>query len=266
MTDRGGKICCILGHKGGTGKTTTSINLSAALAKYHNKKVLIIDTDIQLNATSLFKQNIGTHSLYDIISEDSQVDMVDCIYGTSYENLYILPNIERTAALEQEIIMNYPKGSIFRLQKRLRAYVKKNFDFIFIDSPANLGTFPVLSLVASDYAICPVETGSGFSMDGLKEAIQFVSNARKNFNENLEFMGVLRTKVRAHELAHRAILRIIEDKIPENKLLKTKIPYNATIQTAELKKETVFKVRSNATGATAYRELAVEIIDLCEGA
>lgn len=260
-----GTITTIVGHKGGTAKTTTAINLGAAIAKYYGKKVLVVDTDIQLNATSILHQGGGQHSLYNLLKKETDITADQCIYGTPYENLYLLPNIKSTAGLEQEIIVNFPQGSCFFLRDRFSKYARERFDITLIDSPANLGTFPLLSLIASDYAICPNETGSGFSLEGLKEVVSFVEAARKNFNEDLKFLRVLLTKVKVRELAHKATLALIENHYPADKIFETKIPSNAAVQTAELMKKTVFAFRTSASGAQAYKALASEFLELTGG-
>lgn len=259
-----GTITTIAGHKGGTGKTTTAINLAAAVGKYHDKRVLVVDTDIQLNATQLLTENVQEkwrYSLYDILRADSETTADQCVLWTGYENLYVLPNIKTTAGLEQELIVKYPEGSFFLLKKRLADYARENFDVTIIDSPANLGTFPLLSLLASDYAITPTDTGSSFSLSGLDEVGSWIEKVRENFNENLVDLGVLLTKVRPNELAHKATLKLIEDDFPAEKVFKTRIPRNAAVQSAERFRQTLFKFRSPAPAAKAYRELAAEFLE-----
>jgi len=256
-----GIVLSIINHKGGVGKTATTCNLGHALARI-GKRVLTVDMDLQCNTTAtLYGSDRPRYSLYELLDpEISENEIIEkCIYGTSYENLYIVPNIPETAAIEQRIIKRYPEGlQLFR--DKLRTYVKKNFDFILIDNPPNLGTFVLCSLMATDFVIVPSETGSKYSMEGLNEAVSFIEDIRENQNEELRFLKVLLTKVDQRMIVHKVSISQIRNFYPKEKVFKTMIPTNTAVQQAEMLGITIFKHRSNAAAAIAYSNLAKEVI------
>jgi chromosome partitioning protein len=256
-----GIIISITNHKGGVAKSTTAINIGHALARM-KKKTLVIDLDLQCNTTStLFGEERSRHSLYEILDPNEEnTDIERCVYGTSYENLYILPNIRETAAIENRLLkLNYDTASSV-LRKRARDYLKKQFDFILIDCPPNLGTFVINALVASDFVIVPNETGSKYSLEGLHEAVNFIEDIRENGNPDLRFLKVLMTKVDQRMIVHKATITQIRNFYPSDKVFKTIIPANTDIQKSELTGKTIYAYRSNAAGAKAYTKLAQELL------
>jgi len=250
-------IISIINHKGGVGKTATTVNLGHALARL-GKMVLIIDIDPQCNATSII---LGSDeyrkSLYDLLTTDQNPK--DFIHPTKYPNLFIIPNLPETATLEFDMVKTAPE-SLFELKKKLEL-IKNNYDFILIDNPPSLGVFCISSLNTSDYVIVPNEAGSRTSIEGLKRAVEFIEKIRNNSNPNLNFLKLLTTKVDKRLAVHKVLLKLIKTEFPQNKIFKTIIPVNTDIQKAELKKETIFKYKSNVSGAVAYKKLALELIE-----
>ena len=263
-----GTIISITNHKGGVAKSTTAINLGHALTKT-KLKVLVVDLDLQCNTTSnLFGEDRAKHSLFEILDPDHNHnghDISRFIYGTSHENLYIIPNIRETAAVENRLIkLPYDIFSTI-LRKRLRDYAKENFDFTLIDCPPNLGTFVINALIASDFVIVPNETGSRYSLEGLHEAVNFIEDIRENGNPNLRFLKVLLTKVDQRMMVHKATISQIRNFYPEDKVFETLIPTNTDFQKAELSGKTIYAYRSNAKGAIAYTKLAKELLKTIKG-
>jgi chromosome partitioning protein len=256
-----GTVISILNHKGGCGKTTTAINLGHALARM-NIKTLVVDADLQCNSTSnLFSHDRLKYSLFNVLNpEDGTISVSQCIFGTLYENLSLLPNSGDTAALEQKLIQHYPEGMQI-LRDRFRDYAKDNFDVVLIDNQPSLGSFVMNSLMASDFGIVPCETGSKYSLEGLSEAVSFIEDIRQTGATDIKFLKVLLTKTDQRKLAHRATITQIRNHYPAAKVFKTFIPTNTDFQKAELRSETIFSFRSNATGAIAYRNLAMELLD-----
>jgi cellulose biosynthesis protein BcsQ len=259
-----GLIISIINHKGGIAKTTTTVNLGHALSRL-GKKILIVDMDLQCNTTSTMfhDREIGKYSLIDILNPDNtEINVKECIHGTTYKQLYIIPNVRETAGIEQQLIKRYPEG-LSILRDRMRSYVKANFDFVLIDNPPNLGTFVISSLIASDFVIVPNEAGSKYSLEGLKEAVNFIEDIRETYNPDLKFLRVLLTKLDKRMMAHNATVELIRNYFPEEKVFETTIPSNTDFQKSELKNETIFKFRSGAIGAVAYMKLAEEILTIC---
>lgn len=255
-----GIIISIINNKGGCAKTTTTVNLAHALDK-EGQNVLVIDNDSQCNTSTILINNISAvnNTLYHLISQNVQV--TTCIYPTSYKRTSVLPNDQRTAALEIPLAKNMPK-SLFIYREILRDYVRKSFDIILIDNPPNLGFFVAASLYMSDFVIVPNEAGSMFSFEGLLNAVEFINEIRENGNPDLRFLRLLITKVDRRTNAAVNIIRLIKETFEPDQIFETIIPINAAFQQAELKKQSIFRFQVNSPGAKAYRSLALELLSI----
>ena len=250
-------IISIINHKGGVGKTATTVNLGHALARF-NKKTLIVDVDPQCNTTSiLLGENEYRKSLYDLLTTDENPK--NFIHPTSYPNLFVIPNMPESATLEYDIVKSAPE-SLFELKKKMALI--DGYDYILIDNPPSLGVFCISSLNASNCVIVPNEAGSRTSIEGLKKAVEFIEKIKLNGNPELLFLRLLHTKVDKRLSVHKALLQLIKDEFPKDRIFKTIIPANTDVQKAELKKETIFKYKSNVSSAIAYKELASELISI----
>ena len=253
-------IISICSHKGGVSKTQSSINIGHALAR-QNKKVLLIDLDIQLNLTNMFPDITYRNTLHDLLKDDP-IPVDECIASTMIPNLYLIPCASKLAVLENEILQNFAGGSFNLMKHRIRDVIADQYDYIIIDHPASLGTFPLLAVIASDLTIIPISTGSNFSLDGVNEALSFVEKTKTNFNQNLKNTKLLLSMVKKRELAHRASLTIVQEKFTKNELFKTHIPAAAAMETAELMRQTIFQFRSSAPVANAFKAVSKEIMEL----
>jgi len=259
-----GIIISIANHKGGTGKTTTAVNLGHALASKCKKRVLVVDNDAQCNTTTKLIGDLKpTHSMYELLNpEGEEFSPEDFIYETTYnENLLCIPNVQATSVLEPAMIRQSPQ-SFNILRRRLREYVLKNFDIVLIDNPPNLGTFVICSLHASDFVIIPHQAGSSDSVDGLMSALKFIYSIREDGNQDLKFLRVLVTQVDRRLTINKAIISQIRKVLKEDQVFKTTIPGNTVFQHAELYKQTIFRFRPSAPGAAAYKDLAFELVDI----
>lgn len=260
-----GLIISITNHKGGVAKTTTAISLSHALAR-EGKKVLAVDLDLQCNLTTTLIGNRRLKgSLYDLLNPvSSSVAPQDTVISTKYNRLYLVPNVEETAAIERPLI-ELPHGQSFMmLRTRFRKYAKENFDYTLIDCPPNLGAFVINALVASDCVIIPTEAGSRFSVEGLSEAVNFIEDIRSNGNPDLTLLKVLLTKADMRYQTHKAVMRQIRNHYPEERVFETFIPINVDLQKAELMRKTILEFKSHSRGAKAYKKVAREIIEITE--
>lgn len=257
-----GIVISIINNKGGCAKTTTTVNLAHALDK-EGKNVLVIDNDSQCNTSTMLINNTSSinNTLYNLLNHN--IPVTTCIYPTAYRRISLLPNDQRTAALEIPLAKNMPE-SFFIYRNKLRDYVLKSFDITLIDNPPNLGFFVAASLYMSDFVIVPNEAGSMFSFEGLLNAVEFINEIRENGNNELRFLRLLITKVDRRTNAAANIIRLIKETFEPNQIFETIIPVNAAFQQAELQKQSIFKFQINSPGAKAYRMLAAELLAILE--
>jgi len=257
-----GLVISIINNKGGCAKTTTTVNLAHALDK-EGKNVLVIDNDSQCNSSAILINNTSpvNNTLYNLLSQN--IPVTTCIYPTSYRRISILPNDQRTAALEIPLAKNMPE-SLFTYREKLREHVCKSFDIILIDNPPNLGFFVAASLYMTDFVIVPNEAGSMFSFEGLLNAVEFINEIKENGNPDLRFLRLLISKVDRRTNAAANIIRLIRDTFDPDQIFDTVIPVNAAFQQAELQKQSIFRFQINSPGAKAYRMLATELLAILE--
>jgi chromosome partitioning protein len=249
------KIICIANQKGGVGKTTTAINLSASLAAAE-KKTLLIDGDSQGNTTS----GMGTDrsllqytNLYHAMI--GKVPLEKVILSTAIPHLDIIPSNQDLIGIEVEFI-NIEEREL-RLRQLLESLTGR-YDFIVIDCPPSLGVMTVNALVASDYLIVPLQC-EYFAMEGLGYLLNTVKLVKARLNPNLSLGGILLTMFDSRNLlAHR----VSEDvrKHFGSKVFKTIIPRNVRLSESPSHGLPIILYDIKSRGAVAYMELAQEII------
>lgn len=256
-----GLVIAIANQKGGVGKTTTSINLSASLA-YLGKRVLLVDLDPQGNATTGVGINKGdiTKSIYDVLTGKS--DIVESIIRTKFKGLYILPATINLAGVENEYNEILKEDTTFSKNMQLKKnldIVKESFDYIIIDCQPSLGLLTTLALTASDSVIIPVQC-EFFALEGITQLLNTIMLAQKNLNPNLNIEGVLLTM-----LDSRAILclDVVEDirRFFKERVYNTIIPRLVRIAEAPSHGEPIITYDPKHRGTTAYLNLAKEVIE-----
>lgn len=248
------KILAIANQKGGVGKTTTSVNLSAALAEL-GKKVLLVDTDPQGNATSgvgVDKNNVE-NSVYDMLVED--VNINKCVLETAVENLYIIPANIALAGAEIELV------SAMSREVRLKYAFKEldiDFDYIIIDCPPSLGLLTINSFTAANGIIIPVQC-EYYALEGLSQLLNTIRLVQRHLNQSLEIEGVLLTMLDARTNLGNDVIAEVKDHFGE-KVYDTIIPRNVRLSEAPSHGQpiNVYDVRS--TGAKTYKSLAEEVV------
>lgn len=249
-----GRMIAIANQKGGVGKTTTSVNLSACLA-YLGKKVLLIDTDPQGNASSgigIAKGDLDS-CIYDVLIDDEPVENV--ILQSKVENLYVLPATISLAGAEIELVSTISRE--LRLKNALDS-IRDKYDFIIIDCPPSLGLLTINALTASDAIIIPVQC-EYYALEGLSQLLSTVRLVQKHLNKNLMIDGVLLTMLDART---NLGLQVIEEvkKYFQDKVYKTVIPRNVRLSEAPSHGESIIQYDAKSRGAEVYLELAREVI------
>jgi len=249
-----GRIIAIANQKGGVGKTTTSVNLSACLA-FLGKKVLIIDIDPQGNASSGLGVRKGDleSCIYDVLINDEDIKGV--IQQTDVENLYIVPATISLAGAEIELVSTISRE--VRLKKSLQE-IKNNFDFIIIDCPPSLGLLTINALTASDALIIPVQC-EYYALEGLSQLLSTVRLVQKHLNKELMIDGVLLTMLDART---NLGLQVIDEvkRYFQDKVYRSIIPRNVRLSEAPSHGKPVILYDAKSRGAEIYLEFAREVI------
>ncbi|MBN1471367.1 MAG: ParA family protein [Syntrophaceae bacterium] len=249
------KIICIANQKGGVGKTTTAINLSASLAAAE-KKTLLIDGDSQGNSTSGIgadRNSFETANLYHAMI--GQVPLQEVIIKTAIPHLEIVPSNQDLIGIEVEFVGLEEKEN--RLKHLLNA-LDSHYDFIVIDCPPSLGVMTVNALVAADYLIVPLQC-EYFAMEGLGYLLNTVKLVKANLNPRLALGGILLTMFdQRNLLSHR-----VSDDVRKHfgsKVFKTVIPRNVRLSECPSHGLPIILYDIKSRGALAYMEMAKEII------
>ncbi|WP_449538439.1 ParA family protein [Ferdinandcohnia sp. Marseille-Q9671] len=249
-----GKIISIANQKGGVGKTTTSVNLSACLA-YVGKRVLLVDIDPQGNATSgcgIEKANVD-ECIYDVLVDD--VAAKDVTVPTAVENLYMIPATIQLAGAEIELVPTISRE--VRLKRALEE-VKDQYDYVIIDCPPSLGLLTLNALTASDTVVIPVQC-EYYALEGLSQLLNTIRLVQKHLNTELMIDGVLLTMLDART---NLGIQVIEEvkKYFQDKVYKTIIPRNIRLSEAPSHGEPIIIYDPKSRGAEVYLDLAKEVI------
>lgn len=248
-----GKVISVANQKGGVGKTTTTVNLSTLLAK-KGKKVLLIDTDPQGNATS----GLGITkelelSVYDILVGDTTFD--ETVQDTAVKNLKICPSNISLAGAEVELV------SMMSREQRLKVKldeVKDQYDYVVIDCPPSLGLVTLNAFTASDSVLIPVQC-EYFALEGLGQLLNTVNLVKKHLNKSLEIEGALLTMYDARTNLSNQVVKEVK-KYFENKVYKTVIPRNVRLSEAPSYGMPISLYDARSKGAKAYDKLTKEFL------
>lgn len=247
-------VIAIANQKGGVGKTTTAINLSAAIAK-SGKKVLLIDLDPQGNSSLSFLDNkVIDQSIYDLLT-DSNASPENIIKPTSIAGLDVMPSRINLAKFESKLIGEF--DAPFRLKDRIDG-LTKSYDYILIDTPPTLGLITVNALVASDYVLVPIQP-SYFALEGTDDLLETVEKIKARPNPRLQVLGVVITLLDKRTTLARDIQEQIRT-VFGDKVFSTVISKSVRLEESPAYKETIFTFAPTSSGATEYSNLCDEVM------
>jgi chromosome partitioning protein len=247
-------ILSITNQKGGVGKTTTAINLAAALAQKRHK-TLLVDLDPQGNATlSYVDPDEMRASIYEVLV-DPAVAAADAICGTGHENLDVLGARISLAKAEAKLIGEF--DSHFRLKDKL-APLRDFYDYIILDTPPTLGILTVNALVASTHLLVPIQS-SYYALEGTDDLLDTYEKIRARPNPDLQFMGVVITLDDKRTVLARDIRRQIRN-VFGDKVFRTTISKSVRLEESPAYKKSIFEFSPTSTGAIEYYSLSEEVL------
>lgn len=249
-----GRIIAIANQKGGVGKTTTAINLSAALAA-NGKRVLVIDTDPQGNTTSGFNvdKNSLENTIYELILGECSIQ--DCILKGVIQNLDVLPSNVNLAAAEIELIGVDKKEFILKNEVD---WIKDQYEFIIIDCPPSLNLLTVNAMTTADTVLVPIQC-EYYALEGLSQLIHTVNLVRERLNPDLDIEGILFTMYDARTNLSMQVVENVKQNL-NLRIFDTVIPRNIRLAEAPSYGLPITMYDPKSTGAESYLSLAKEVM------
>lgn len=249
-----GRVIAIANQKGGVGKTTTAINLSAALAE-KGKRVLVVDTDPQGNTTSGFgiEKNELENTIYELLLGECSVQ--DCIIKDKKSGVSIIPSNVNLAAVEIELIDADKREFIL---KREIDWIREDYDFIMIDCPPSLSMLTVNAMTTADSVLVPIQC-EYYALEGLSQLIHTVNLVKERLNPELDMEGVVFTMYDSRTNLSNQVVDNVKS-VLQQKIFKTLIPRNVRLAEAPSFGMPINQYDPKSAGAEAYAALADEVI------
>ena len=249
-----GRIIAFTNQKGGVGKSTTAVNVSAYLSSY-GYRTLLIDLDPQSNSTSGLGINPADvkESIYDILIHDKEPDEI--ILDTSYKNLRLLPSSIQLAGAEVELVSSLKRE--FKLKEAVNK-IEKDYDFILIDCPPALGLLTINALTAAKEVIIPIQC-EYYALEGLGQLLNTINLVKKNLNDTLKIKGAIMTMYDPRIKLAEQVIEEVKNYFSE-KVYKTIIPRNVRLSEAPSYGKPIIEYDPNCKGAEAYSNFTKEVI------
>ncbi len=252
------KAIAVFNQKGGVGKTTTNVNLSACIAS-KGKKICVVDIDPQGNTTSGFgiDKSLLNHSVYNLLIDNKNIE--DVIIKSQYENIDLIPSTNELAGAEIELV------ALANREGRLKQHIDKirgAYDYIFIDCPPSLGLLTINSLVAADSVLIPIQC-EYYALEGVSQLMNTIQLVKRGLNPRLEIQGVVLSMFDGRTNLSIQVVDEVKNYF-KGKVYTTIIPRNVRLAEAPSFGKPVIYYDGKSKGAEAYSELAEEFIELEE--
>lgn len=253
-----GKVVAIFNQKGGVGKTTTNVNLSACIAN-KGKKVCVIDIDPQGNTTSGFgvDKNQGKANIYGVLMGD--VDIKDTIVKNTYNNIDLIPSSDELAGAEIELV---DIDSREKILKRAIDSIRGDYEYIFVDCPPSLGLLTINALSAVDSVLIPIQC-EYYALEGVSQLMKTLQLVKNSLNPKLEVQGVVLSMFDGRTNLSIQVVEEVKSYF-KGKVYTTIIPRNVRLAEAPSHGKPIIYYDNKSKGAEAYIELAEEFIELEE--
>ena len=248
-----GKVISVANQKGGVGKTTTAVNLSALLAK-KGKKVLLIDTDPQGNATSgVGVDKTVSFSVYDVLIDDVEIE--NTLQLTEMKNLEVCPSNINVAGAEVQLVSK--ENREYKLKEKIEK-IKNDYDYVIIDCPPSLGLVTLNAFTASDSVLIPIQC-EYYALEGLGQLINTINLVKKRLNKELVIEGALLTMYDARTNLSNQVVKEVKNYF-DDKVYKTVIPRNVKLSEAPSTGMPICMYDARSKGSRCYDKFAKEFI------